>query len=120
MEIKKVGVVGCGVMGAGITQVCAQSGYQVVVSEVKDEFLNKGLASINTILSKSVEKGKLSQQDKDAVPSGYGGKKKAPGRADQNGKKRRGGRDTHFHDPGSIRREGGNEDHGSGNAFPGL
>ena len=67
MEIRKVGVVGCGLMGAGITQVCAQSGYQVVVSEINDALLNKGLTSINTALTKSVEKGKLSQQDKDAT-----------------------------------------------------
>ncbi len=67
MEIKKVGVVGCGTMGSGITQVCAQSGYQVVVSEINDELLNKGLASINNFLTKSVEKGRLSQQDKDST-----------------------------------------------------
>jgi len=69
MEIKKVGVVGCGIMGSGITQVCAQSGYQVVVSEINDELLNKGLASINSVLTRSVNKGKLSQQDKDAILS---------------------------------------------------
>lgn len=67
MEIKNVGVVGCGLMGAGIAQVCAQSGYQVVVSEINDELLNKGLASINSFLTKSVEKGKITQQDKDAT-----------------------------------------------------
>ncbi len=67
MEIKKVGVVGCGTMGSGITQVCAQSGYQVVVSEINDELLNKGQASINNFLAKSVDKGKLSQQDKDSA-----------------------------------------------------
>jgi len=67
MEIKKVGVVGCGLMGSGITQVCAQSGYQVVVSEMNDELLNKGLASINSFLTKSVDKGKISQQDKDSA-----------------------------------------------------
>ena len=48
MEIKKVGVVGCGSMGSGITQVCAQAGYEVMVSEVNNELLNKGLASINS------------------------------------------------------------------------
>jgi len=69
MEIKKVGVLGCGLMGSGIAQVCAQSGYQVVVSEINDELLNKGLASINSALTKSVEKGKLSQKDKDTVLS---------------------------------------------------
>jgi len=67
MEIKKVGVVGCGLMGSGITQVCAQSGYQIVVSEINDELLNKGLASINSFLTKSVDKGKISQQDKDST-----------------------------------------------------
>ena len=67
MEIKKVGVVGCGLMGSGIAQVCAQSGYQVVVSEINDELLNKGLASINSFLTKSVDKGKISQQDKEAT-----------------------------------------------------
>ena len=67
MEIKKVGVVGCGFMGSGITQVCAQSGYQVVVSEINDEALNKGLASIDYYLTRGVEKGQLSQPDKDAT-----------------------------------------------------
>ena len=67
MEIKKVGVVGCGLMGSGITQVCAQSGYQVVVSEINGELLNKGLASINSRLSRDVEKGKLSQSDKESI-----------------------------------------------------
>ncbi len=65
MEIKKVGVVGCGLMGSGIAQVCAQSGYQVVVSEINDDLLNKGLASINARLAKSVEKGKLSAEERD-------------------------------------------------------
>lgn len=67
MEIKKVGVVGCGLMGSGIAQVCAQSGYHVVVSEINDELLNRGLALIGTALTKSVDKGRLSQEDKDAI-----------------------------------------------------
>ena len=67
MEIKKVGVVGCGFMGSGITQVCAQSGYQVVVSEINDELLNKGLTTIDYYLTRSVLKGKISQQDKDSA-----------------------------------------------------
>ncbi len=67
MEIKKVGVVGCGVMGSGITQVCAQSGYQVIVSEINEGLLNKGLASINSLLTKNVDKGKISQPEKDAT-----------------------------------------------------
>lgn len=67
MEIKKVGIVGCGAMGAGIVQLCAQSGYQVVVSEINDELLNKGLTTIDYYLTRSVLKGKISQQDKDSV-----------------------------------------------------
>ena len=57
MEIKRVGVVGCGTMGSGIAQVCAQSGYQVVVIENRKEILKKGLASIESFLAKGVEKG---------------------------------------------------------------
>ena len=67
MEIKKVGIVGCGTMGNGIVQVCAQSGYSVVVSEINDELLKKGLGAIDSFMSKSVEKGKITQQDKDAT-----------------------------------------------------
>ena len=67
MEIKKVGVVGCGQMGSGITQVCAQAGYQVIVSEISSELLNKGLASISSRLTRDVEKGRLSEQDKNSA-----------------------------------------------------
>lgn len=67
MKLGKVGVVGCGLMGSGMTQVCAQSGYQVVVSEINDELLNKGLASISSRLAKDVEKGKLAQQYKESI-----------------------------------------------------
>ena len=69
MEVKRIGVVGCGLMGSGITQVCAQAGYHVVVSEINDELLNKGLSSISSRLAKDADKGKLSQQDKDAILS---------------------------------------------------
>lgn len=67
MEIKQVGVVGCGQMGSGITQVCAQAGYPVIVSEINEELLNKGLASINSSLTKSVEKERITHQDKDST-----------------------------------------------------
>jgi len=69
MEIKRVGVVGCGAMGAGIAQVCAQSGYQVVVSEINEQLLSKGLQSIEKTLARLAEKEKISQQDKDAALS---------------------------------------------------
>jgi len=64
MRIKKVGVLGCGLMGSGIAQVSAQSGYDTVVVEVEQKFLDKGLAGIDKSLSKFVEKGKLSAEDK--------------------------------------------------------
>lgn len=67
MEIKKVGIVGCGTMGNGIVTVCAQSGYEVVVSEINEPILKKGLAVIDSFLSKSVEKAKITQADKDAT-----------------------------------------------------
>jgi 3-hydroxybutyryl-CoA dehydrogenase len=67
MEIKKVGVVGCGSMGAGIAQLCAQSGFPVVVSEINDELLKRGMGFIDKTLARSVEKGKLTQKDKDAI-----------------------------------------------------
>lgn len=67
MEIKKVGVVGCGFMGAGIVQVCARSGYEVVVVEISEQILSKGLATIEYYLSRDVEKGRLSHKDKDST-----------------------------------------------------
>jgi len=67
MEIKKVGVIGCGVMGSGITQTCAQAGYEVTVLEINDELLNKGLSAIKSALSRSVNKGRLSPQDMEAI-----------------------------------------------------
>jgi 3-hydroxybutyryl-CoA dehydrogenase len=66
-EIKKVGVLGCGLMGHGITQVSAQAGYDVVVREVDDERLAKGLGQVEKQLARAVEKGKAEQADADAV-----------------------------------------------------
>ncbi len=67
MKIKKVGVLGCGLMGSGIAQVSAQAGYETVVREVEQRFLDKGLSGIDKSLAKFVEKGKLSAADKDAA-----------------------------------------------------
>ncbi|MFH0941410.1 MAG: 3-hydroxybutyryl-CoA dehydrogenase [Chloroflexota bacterium] len=67
MEIKKVGVVGCGIMGGGIAQAAAQAGYDVVVSEINDQLLQKGMNAISSILARSVEKGRISQEDKEAT-----------------------------------------------------
>jgi len=64
MAIKNVAVLGCGLMGSGIAQVCAQAGREVTVIEVAEEFLKKGLSGIDKQLSRAVEKGKLAAQDK--------------------------------------------------------
>src|SRR5205085_1208173 len=64
MSIKTVGVVGCGLMGAGIAQVCAEAGHDVVVREVSDELLKKGLGKIDSFLAKGVERGKVTPERK--------------------------------------------------------
>jgi 3-hydroxybutyryl-CoA dehydrogenase len=65
MEIRQVGVVGCGLMGSGIAEVCARAGYQVSVREISDELLKKGLSRIQKSLSKAVSRGKVEQQQAD-------------------------------------------------------
>lgn len=67
MEIKKVGVVGCGLMGHGITQVSAQAGYDVIVAEADQEKLDAGIGKITRQLARAVEKGRMEQADADAV-----------------------------------------------------
>jgi 3-hydroxybutyryl-CoA dehydrogenase len=67
MEISKVGVVGCGLMGHGIAQICAQAGWEVVVREVSQEKLDGGIGKISKQLARAVEKGKAEQSDADAV-----------------------------------------------------
>jgi len=67
MKVEKIGVVGCGIMGSGIAQNCAQSGYQVVALDISEEIVNKGLKAIISSLKRSVDKGKISQQDMDAI-----------------------------------------------------
>ncbi len=66
-EIKKVGVLGCGLMGSGIAQVAAQAGYATVVREISDELNQRGLGGITKSLDKFVEKGKLAKNDRDAT-----------------------------------------------------
>jgi len=61
MAIRRVGVVGCGLMGGGIAQTCAQSGYETVVLEVNQQFLDKGLARIHGAWNMMTSKGKISQ-----------------------------------------------------------
>jgi 3-hydroxybutyryl-CoA dehydrogenase len=65
MTIKKVGVLGCGLMGAGITEVCAKAGFSTVVREVDKEFLEQGMNRIERSLSKAVDKGRLDAGERD-------------------------------------------------------
>jgi 3-hydroxybutyryl-CoA dehydrogenase len=67
MAISKVGVVGCGLMGHGISQISAQAGWDVVVREVDQAALDKGMGKIEKQLARGVEKGRVEQSDADAV-----------------------------------------------------
>jgi 3-hydroxybutyryl-CoA dehydrogenase len=67
MEIKTIGVVGAGQMGNGIVQVAAQSGFSVVMSDIADSFVQKGLGTISKNLGKMVEKGKIPLQKKEEI-----------------------------------------------------
>lgn len=66
-KIRKVGVLGCGLMGAGIAEVCARAGFSVVVREVSEELLDKGRGHIDASLAKAVERGKLSAEEQAAA-----------------------------------------------------
>jgi len=65
MKIQKVGVLGCGLMGSGIAQVCAEAGYETTVLEVEQRFLDKGFSAIQKNLSRAVEKGKMTAEARD-------------------------------------------------------
>jgi 3-hydroxybutyryl-CoA dehydrogenase len=62
MTIQTLGVIGAGQMGSGIAQVAAASGLDVLMNDIKPEFVQRGLASIDRILARSVEKGKMSAE----------------------------------------------------------
>jgi 3-hydroxybutyryl-CoA dehydrogenase len=66
MEIKKIGIIGAGTMGTGIAQVAATAGFDVLLHDVEDSFLQKSLARLDKSLSKLIEKGKI-EGDKDAI-----------------------------------------------------
>jgi 3-hydroxybutyryl-CoA dehydrogenase len=68
-EVRKVGVIGCGIMGSGIVEVCAKAGTQVTYVEVDDERVEKGRARIEKSLSRAVERGKLSEEDRAGILS---------------------------------------------------
>jgi 3-hydroxybutyryl-CoA dehydrogenase len=65
MKIRKVGVLGCGLMGAGIAEVAARAGFETVVREVSEEVVEKGLAKLRGSLDKAVERGKLDAGERD-------------------------------------------------------
>ncbi len=67
MEIKTIGVVGAGSMGSGIAQIAAQAGYNVIMMDLEEKFVSKALAGIDKFLAKSVEKGKITADAKDAT-----------------------------------------------------
>ncbi len=67
LEIRTFGVIGAGQMGNGIAQVAAMSGLNVIMSDIKQELVDRGLATVTKILTRNVEKGKLDQAEKDAI-----------------------------------------------------
>lgn len=73
MSVQKVGVVGCGLMGSGIVEVSARAGYDVVVREINDEILDKGLGRVRKSMSRAVDRGKMSQEEMDATMSRIAG-----------------------------------------------
>lgn len=67
--VEKVMVIGAGQMGSGIAQVCAQAGYQVYLNDLKPEFVDRGLSVINKNLSRQVEKGRMTEEEKQEITS---------------------------------------------------
>jgi len=67
MEIRKIGVIGAGTMGNGIAQVAAQIGCDVIMRDIEDSFVDRGIKSIDKFLAKSVEKGKLAADEKTKI-----------------------------------------------------
>ncbi len=67
MDVKVFGVIGAGQMGNGIAQVAAMAGLEVIMNDINDEFVQRGLKNITSILGKNVEKGKMTAEEKDAI-----------------------------------------------------
>ncbi len=67
MKIKKIGVLGCGLMGSGVAEVAAKAGYTTIVREVSEELLDKGRARIEKSLGRAIKKGKLEESEGEAV-----------------------------------------------------
>ena len=73
MEIKSVGVLGFGLMGSGIAQVCAAAGYRTVVREVEESLLSKGMGRVQKFLSEGVEKGKVTAESREKTLANLSG-----------------------------------------------
>jgi 3-hydroxybutyryl-CoA dehydrogenase len=73
MAVKVVGVLGCGLMGSGIAQVCAAAGYKTIVREVEQGFLDKGLARVRKFLDDGVAKGKVTVENRDVTLANLSG-----------------------------------------------
>ncbi len=67
MDVKKVGVLGAGAMGSGIAQLFAQNGFEVIIRDIKQEFVDRGIKAIDGSLGRLVKKGKMSDEDKSAI-----------------------------------------------------
>jgi len=67
MTVKKIGIIGAGTMGHGIALVAAKAGYEILLHDVKDEYVKKGLNSIEKFINKSIEKGKMTLEDKKSI-----------------------------------------------------
>ena len=73
MGVKKIGVIGAGQMGHGIALVAAKAGFDVTLQDIKDDFVKKGIGKVERFLDKSIEKGKLTSDDKKKVMSNIKG-----------------------------------------------
>jgi 3-hydroxybutyryl-CoA dehydrogenase len=82
MSIKKIGVIGAGQMGHGIALVAAKAGLNVIIQDIKDEYVQKGLSKIERFLDKSIEKGKMTADEKKKVMSNVKGTTKLEGLKD--------------------------------------
>jgi len=69
MEIQRIGIIGVGLMGAGVAEVCARAGYEVLVREINDQFLTKGLERIEASMQTAVKRGKLATAEQEAARS---------------------------------------------------
>ncbi len=67
MDIKRIGVVGCGLMGSGIAEITARAGYDVIVTEVNEAFLKKGISRIEASTQKAVDRGKSTDEERSAT-----------------------------------------------------